>query len=236
MKIYRVILLLICFGCALYAEAQPQGVQSPSSNDITFGSDSVIVVTPEQVYVNLELQSSTDEESLVIQNHRELQTDVLAAIDAIGATYQGQADEDFEVRRSSGFIRREQSFLTSSRIEVTLKTDDQLVELGNLIDERRELEFLEFNLEYSESDSLEEIQKRVIDEIIADAQTYQKENGRKLTPRGISKLDIASEEFGQETLEDILEDNRLRDNPAISDDSFSLIGINHEISAELIFK
>jgi hypothetical protein len=91
-------------------------------------------------------------------------------------------------------------------------------------------------VEYDEDDSVEAIQKRVINDLIEDAQEYQLENSVALTPRGISKMDIESVAFGEEALDRLIEDNRIDDELTLSAESIQIIGVDHQVSAEILFQ
>ena len=216
--------------------AQPSGTIDKTDEDISFSTDSQIRVRPKSINVVMLLNSASDDENTAAARHTEVQNLLFKSLEKIGTNYEGQVAEEFETTTSTSLVRRSRTYNVSSKVTADAITDKQLVALAALIDQTDNLEFESFVTEYGPNASPDEVQKNVVNELISEAQAHQKAHNTTLSPRGISKMEIETEYFGEEEIEELLEDNDLDRASAVSAEAIQLMGIQHEISAEILFR
>lgn len=228
--------LFLTLPVALKAQGDPAGNLIVGSSDTSFGSESVISTTPERVSVVMKLISSSSDEEQMFSIHVDAQVEVFAALDGAGVTYEGQTENQFDVDQNTSFVRRNKTYFVSSIISAVALTDKQLAVIAALIDESSELELDSYSVNYRAEDTEEELQKTVIEKLLAESRDYQVENSLTLTPVGISKMDITAEPYGEDVVSELLEDNDLPRDAELSDEQIELTGIKYFISAELTFR
>lgn len=197
-----------------------------------FSTEEQLTVYPENIIVTLTLQTSANHEDEATSHHTLVRQTVFEALDKAHTSYQGQPDEELTKRKGSGFHRAER-ITTSSNIFVTVYSDKQLKFLAQLIEDSSEISLVGYEQIYPSSNSVEEIEKKVIQALLSESEKYQRENDFRLRPLGISELNIESEDFGENVLSKLMEDNRIPEEAQISSSNLEITGIRHTVVAEL---
>lgn len=232
----RNIFILALVGYASLIGAQPSGMIVAGPNDVSFATESNIVVSPSEIRINMQLRTSTEQMENMLVTHVDAQTEIFQALDGFGVSFEGQSENEFEVRENSGFMRRSKNVTATSRVSATAVTDSQLTVISELIDKTATLSLVDYTTSYKPEDSVEEIQKAAIASLIAQSQAYESENNTTLRPKGLSQMNISSEAFGEEIIKNLLENYRLPGGTQLSSETFELIGVQHWVNVELVFQ
>lgn len=215
--------------------AQPSGLVGKTDDDMAFRSDSEFVVIPTDISISLKFTTRTGNGEKAVSAHIEERTLIYDWLSDMNISYSGQEETEFETESDGSLFSRRTAQVVSSKIVTTIENDIQLVGLAALIGQLDDLIYESFSANYAPKDSLKELQKTAIEDLIRESTAYQGENNIKLSPKGISMMDINTQDFGEESLQKLLEENDLDSNQSISEDQISFLGIQHRISIELLF-
>jgi len=227
-------LILLCISG--FVIAQPSGFVSKNGDDMAFRSDTEHLIVPSEILVSILLTTTSGDKDNAVDDHLSRREQLFSFFEKIGASYSGQSDEQFDTDNDKSLFTRKKTYEVSSILSISVQSDEQLISTAALINNTKNLRYESFSAEYTPSDSIEILKKSTIDSLISDSQNYQNKNSVKLSPRGISKMDVDTETFGDGQVTKLLKENDLDSDQVISTDSIGIIGVRHRIAVEILFR